>query len=173
MRHSGGVHRCQQFSTQALATPGRLHIEMTHPACLSVGRVGVEIQPADPLPALVAQCQPQAFAGPVKAIPAIDPLIQQAPHKSEALGLACRQKRFVSGGQWALHAHDARQGPQLQTIAPVAISSSNRRSSVLPFSSKGSNRVVGAYFSTRAGFSRARLTWPMLQPAKRRSLISL
>ena len=58
------------------------------------------------------------------------------------------------------------------TIDAVATSSSNSASDTTPETAYGSSVGVSEYFSSSAGFSRAMLTWPMLQPAKRRSPIS-
>ena len=54
----------------------------------------------------------------------------------------------------------------------VATSSLNIASATCPDIEYGSSTGVAEYFNSSDAFSRAMLTWPIAQPAKRRSLIS-
>lgn len=84
-------------------------------------------------------------------------------HPSGRRGVSLRQERCPP---------DA--APQLvrPTICAVAISSSSSAMAAQPGVTNGSSCGFSEYLSRIDGLTLCRLTWPMVQPAKRRSVIS-
>ena len=65
-----------------------------------------------------------------------------------------------------------RRAQTLPQIEAVAIRSSSRACDTLPDTEYGSSSAFSEYFSRMDVLIRSTLTWPMVQPLKRRSLIS-
>lgn len=95
----------------------------------------------------------------------LDEIVLSAARQSRTVAVSQRRER---GGEQQPHP----PGYPWPMIDAVATSSSNSAIDTAPDTAYGSSVAVSEYLISSAGFSRLRLTWPIDQPAKRRSPIS-
>ena len=108
---------------------------------------------------------------------ALEPAVLRCRRAAEDFFATLRAARPVRGPSPELYqmsfARRPTRGAQLPpTIEAVLTSSSSRRNATCPEMRNGSSRDFSEYFSTIAAFTRSRSTRPILQPQKRRSVIS-